>query len=1286
MAKRESTARLTAIGPYQIQGLLGSGASGDVYKAFDPQLKRHAAIKILAPELRRDKEFLERFTSEAAAIAQLHHRNIVQIYFIGEEDDLPFFAMQFIDGPSLADVLQREEKLTVGESVRIMLQVLDGLSAAHAAGMVHRDVKPANILLAKSGQVFLADFGLVKSPGGSQTVSGVILGTPDYLAPEQAKGKPIDERTDLYAVGAVFYRMLSGRNLFQADNASATIYQLLSTEPAPLSSLCNVPPELEDLIHRLLKKNPQDRYATASEVRRHLAGLQRSFSNVDEITDDDDITDDNNITDDDESLWTDDEIADDDGSLWEDGFIEAPVVQQIQRAINASTPDAGNQSWWQRLVSFRLMEFSKKLPARMQQIEQTQHLADDAIRDYELRCSTLQSLIDQAEQVSRDLENIQRRKQANANDAARSRSEVKLDQQMQEQNVLLNSLREQFYDASATLTSLQSQKKILLARLNAARASTKAMGGMGTRKSRTDIWMRRLVVPFIVLVLLTGFLVFRKGHSPSSEQHLISTVAAVAPVPKQKEYIPAEEMVSVATDNGAKITNTIGMELVRIPAGEFMMGSPRGEPGSDPDEPQHLIRITQPFYIGVFEVTVGQFASFVKATGYKTNAETGEKGGYGFEFDMRNPCWDPKYNWRNSGFDQTENHPVCNVTWNDAQVFLRWLSDKENILYRLPTEAEWEYACRAGTQTMFQTGWRIDDVTKIGNIGDLTLHDQAERNGFEKSKDPRSPSRDGYVHTAAVGSFPANPFGLHDMTGNVAGWCSDWFFERYYQQSPINDPTGPANGVFRVFRGGFWGSYPQHVRSADRSRYEPDYRDNCIGFRVVRSVSTPSVAISEMPPKVESIPAPPKVSPAPSVVTQPQVAVVEPRPEGLLPDPVVLKLPEASKTMSVGGRGRFFIFQLGQAGKLAIVDVVQTRVVHEINGVPENALISAGAEALFIAKPSQGTLEKWSFEPFARTSIVSIPSASNPYAIRIGTSASGPLLIAGENDSLLVDADTFKIISPCLGARNSYDYSVNISADGRTVTGIVEGLGPMSWSRTETDNAQNKKDFGSTSHNYRWHQPTADGSLVLVPGKIFDRNLKSLSIGELADERLIATVDPRFFLAIRFWDDLTQCRIWTTANRELVYTLRSFKDMTPKSYGRDHKVEAHLAHDYDSSFHLLPEFKLFVTIGWDKTEIRVYPFDLDEALNRRGEFLYITSNPPLRAARGSQISHQVEVLSNEAHLSFELQTAAEAMTLTETGLLTWNVPVDIATDKVPVLIRVAGKNVEAFCSFDIEIE
>ena len=303
--------------------------------------------------------------------------------------------------------------------------------------------------------------------------------------------------------------------------------------------------------------------------------------------------------------------------------------------------------------------------------------------------------------------------------------------------------------------------------------------------------------------------------------------------------------MSADRSSNAKVdVNSIGMKLVMIPPGEFEMGSsltPKElatkfsqwsvqEEWFEGERPPHRVRISRPFDLGQHEVTIGQFRKFVEDDGYKTEAESDDKGGFGFDEEKIAWYQDRKFTWRNPGFTQLEDHPVVNVSWNDAQKFCAWLSDKEGKTYRLPTEAEWEYACKAGTNTLWSNGDDSEATARISNVADGTA--KAKFSSFEAIL-----ARDGYVFTAPVGKFAANLFGLFDMHGNVQELCEDNHdFKAYGQRSGMTvDPRQTEGGSLRVSRGGCWNLAPHFTRSAARAAYPQDHRDYALGFRVART-------------------------------------------------------------------------------------------------------------------------------------------------------------------------------------------------------------------------------------------------------------------------------------------------------------------------------------------------------------------------------------------------------------------------------------------------------------------
>jgi serine/threonine protein kinase len=279
----------TALGPFKIIDKLGAGGMGEVYRALDTRLGRKVALKVLPKEILGNPEGLARFALEARSASALNHPNIVTIFEVGRAETSPYLAMELIDGWTLRQLLD-EGPLPVKKVLEIATQIASGLAKAHQAGIVHRDLKPENIMISQDGFVKILDFGLAKlqgpmhgapsaKPDASLTQVGLIIGTPDYMSPEQATEKPLDFRSDQFSIGLVFYEMLTRRRLFHRPTPIQTLSAIIQEDPLPLEGLdARVPPPLRWAIERCLSKDPNERYASTAELARELKQIRDKLS------------------------------------------------------------------------------------------------------------------------------------------------------------------------------------------------------------------------------------------------------------------------------------------------------------------------------------------------------------------------------------------------------------------------------------------------------------------------------------------------------------------------------------------------------------------------------------------------------------------------------------------------------------------------------------------------------------------------------------------------------------------------------------------------------------------------------------------------------------------------------------------------------------------------------------------------------------------------------------------------------------------------------------------------
>jgi serine/threonine-protein kinase len=270
------------LGRYVIQSELGRGAMGVVYKALDSVLERPVAVKTVNISLERDHadKYEQRFYQEARAAGALNHPNIVTIHDVGKAGDVVFMAMEYIEGVELRSLIGEGRPLRVAQALTIAAQVAEGLAYAHQRGVVHRDIKPANIMVVANGPVKITDFGIARMRGtGDLTQTGMLLGSPKYMSPEQVIGKRADHRSDVFSLGVILYEMLCGAAPFNGENVTALMYQIVNfVPPAPSSVNSEVPQLLDYIVAKMLAKPLEERYQDAAEVARDLREAERQLS------------------------------------------------------------------------------------------------------------------------------------------------------------------------------------------------------------------------------------------------------------------------------------------------------------------------------------------------------------------------------------------------------------------------------------------------------------------------------------------------------------------------------------------------------------------------------------------------------------------------------------------------------------------------------------------------------------------------------------------------------------------------------------------------------------------------------------------------------------------------------------------------------------------------------------------------------------------------------------------------------------------------------------------------
>lgn len=272
------------IGNFEILRQIGSGGMGAVYLGRDPELDRQVAIKVIREEV-HDQEVLDRFFREARAAAALRHPNIITVYASGQHDHKPYMAMEFVDGESLADIIRHRRNVTLSDKISYLEQICAGLHFAHRAGIVHRDIKPANVMVDREGVVRILDFGIARIEGSAMTQDGALIGSLNYMSPEQMLGRPVDLRSDIFSVGTVAYELLCYQQAFKGGLNDGLLQRLPNEAPPALTELYpELPPALDRVIMRALEKTPEKRFQDLAEMRSALVDAKAGPQPEDERT------------------------------------------------------------------------------------------------------------------------------------------------------------------------------------------------------------------------------------------------------------------------------------------------------------------------------------------------------------------------------------------------------------------------------------------------------------------------------------------------------------------------------------------------------------------------------------------------------------------------------------------------------------------------------------------------------------------------------------------------------------------------------------------------------------------------------------------------------------------------------------------------------------------------------------------------------------------------------------------------------------------------------------------
>ncbi len=719
-------------GRYRVQGLLGGGGMGAVYLVVNTELEREEALKVPHFNAADDPQVRERFLREAKAAAGLDHPNLCPVYDVGVRDGVYYLTMRYLRGKLLSEYGNAAQP--PAEAVDIVVKLAQALATAHAKGVIHRDLKPNNIMMCAGVGPVVMDFGLAKQTDRHDkalTQMGTTLGTPAYMPPEQVTGEldRMGPASDVYSLGVILFQLLTGRLPFEGRTTAEVFGKILHVAaPAPSSLRPGLPPALDAICAKALAKTPEGRYASMKEFADALTDYSKAKAAVGKsergrarrLTPAAALI------------------------LLMLGGLGVAGVYLWMKSINAPAPNTALVQA-QPAPALEPKPASGAVPAESP-VKKTPASEPTSVEPPVKPGPIPPEGVPAEIIVKPPMRTFRPQPGPNLGPPA-------------------NQMTAEEAEHLKALVAANPDHKVAIEEFykSASHAERKSFWDGNKPADEQSVQLTAEEAEHLKVLLAA------RPHT----RDVIEKYYTAASHANRKAFWDENKPADDKKSPDQVITNSIGMKLKLIRAGKFMMGE-KGRP--------RIVEITDPYYLGLYPVTKAQFAAFVNSahTPYKTEAE--HVAG--------------RISWRNPGFTQTDDDPVVCVSWNDATRFCAWLSLKEMKTYELPSEAEWEYACRAGTTTAYSFG---DDSKKLDEYA-----------WYRDNSDHR---------THPVGGKKPNPWGLYDMHGNVLQWCADFYDEKKLS-------------ITGVARGGSWSADGDGCRAAARLGRVQNTWSNFLGMRV----------------------------------------------------------------------------------------------------------------------------------------------------------------------------------------------------------------------------------------------------------------------------------------------------------------------------------------------------------------------------------------------------------------------------------------------------------------------
>ncbi len=774
---------------YRIIRKINQGGMSTVYLAIQMSVGRIVALKVMNPSLTNDPAFSERFQREATIVGQLSHPNIVAIYDIGRADDLNYIAMDCLPGGSVHDKMING--LTGEEALKVTKEIANALDHAHEKGYIHRDIKPENILFRADNSAVLSDFGVAKGIVGVSRMThvGTVVGTPHYMSPEQARGQPVDSRSDLYSLGVVFFEMLTGALPYQGEDAVTIALKHIS---APIPKLPIQYQTYQKLLEKFLAKDPNSRFQSGNEVSVAIDQLDASARTP----------------------------------YISDTAPENLSVTALIRALIVATTNA--LKWrWNKLINIRWSKengfYTKKIsndsvfgnevaPTLFTtRIQQQTHINPQLLLQTKNLSKILAGLVLSIflwcvlSVVIHTLFAQQALKLPNILSSA-TKSTASLFITPKSQPPIKVAVAKTMSSALHSSTSMASSVPTAVAS-SAQSSLVSSEQASSISSSAPPVFALTVnVVPSDARVRLLDISnKYKEGIPLPSGRYRIELSKSgyktkVESVDIKNQPLTVSFELEVVPDiynpTRSAIPNIVyggknSPSLIRIPAGSFMMG----DDSNMHTAPIHKVSFNKAFAISKYEITFAEYDFFAQSTGKPLPGDNG---------------------WGR------EDRPVIHVSWEDANIYAQWLSKTTGKKFRLPTEAEWEYVARGGSTGRYWWGDNEQDAKGKANC----------RRGCSSSFSGLFGSK-----TAPVGSYLPNPFGVYDTAGNVSEWVQDCYEENYTEAKANGSAYEHSQCQGRVVRGGSTKDNVQRLSSSARDNIPSGYLNETLGFRLVMELN-----------------------------------------------------------------------------------------------------------------------------------------------------------------------------------------------------------------------------------------------------------------------------------------------------------------------------------------------------------------------------------------------------------------------------------------------------------------